>query len=315
MISGFWNPRRVLLVALAVVVLVATLAVLPGLVPWASTTPADPAASSPGAYPNGGGRAGAGGTAGAPAPAASSPPPVTTPPAGYPVRGIDVSFFDHPNGAAIDWTAESAGGARFAYVKATENTDYTNPYFAADLADAKRSGMFAGAYVFGRPDQPNPAAQADFFFQHMNWSRDGLTLPPFVDMEWPWFKGVDDCYNLNQGQMSAWLHAFLDRLQAHIGRRPAIYTAATWWNKCVGGDRSFGRYDLDVSSCKAAPVLPASWSSWTFWQWTIQPCGGPATDQDVFHGSLGELAVLANLPPDRAGAGAEARSRPAGGGS
>lgn len=279
--------RRASLLAVAVIAVL-----LPSLQAGASPATGD-------RDPNGGGRAAADRPAGAHAEAGA------TPPAGYPVRGIDVSWWDHPNGASIDWLGQSAGGVRFAYIKATENTDYTNTYFASDLAAAKRSGMFAGAYAFGRPDQPDPAAQADFFFANMHWSRDGLTLPPFVDMEWPWFPGVNSCYDLTPAQMSAWLHTFLDTLQGHIGRRPVIYTAASWWNQCVGADPSFGRYRLDVSSCRAAPVLPASWSHWTFWQWTIPGCGGPAYDRDVYHGSLAGLALLANLDVDRpAGTGA-----------
>ncbi len=204
-----------------------------------------------------------------------------------------MASWDHPDGAPIDWAAQAAAGIRFAYVKATENTDYTNPYYAADQHDAKAAGLYVGAYVFGRPDQPDPAAQADHFFQNMNWTHDGRTLPPFVDMEWPWFTGDNDCYNLTQPQMSAWLHTFLARLQVHTGRAPLIYTAANWWNECLGTDPSFRHYGLDVSSCATTPTLPNGWTDWTFWQWTIAPCGGPATDQDVFHGSPHQLALFA----------------------
>ncbi len=253
--------------------------------PAASTT-----TSTSNAYPNGGGRA----DAGRPPAATYTPQDTPAPPAGYPVQGIDVSSWDHPDGAPIDWNALSASGYRFAYVKATENTDYTNPYFADDLREAKVAGIFTGAYAFARPDQPNPAAQADYFYQNMGWAHDGRTLPPFVDIEWPWFAGYNDCYNLTQPQMSAWLHTFLNRLQAHIGRAPLIYTAASWWNECLGTDTSFRHYGLDVSSCAASPVLPNGWTSWTFWQWTISACGGPATDQDVDHGSLPQLALYAN---------------------
>jgi GH25 family lysozyme M1 (1,4-beta-N-acetylmuramidase) len=271
-------------------VLVAAAAVLSVSVPAAQASPvAHATAAAPTGYPDGGGRANADRP-----PAAGFAPRDVTPPPGYPVTGIDVASWNHPDGAAIDWAALSASGYRFAYVKATENTDYTNPYFAADLHDAKANGMFAGAYVFARPDQPNPAAQADYFYQNMAWAHDGKSLPPFVDIEWPWFTGYDDCYNLTQPQMSAWLHTFLNRLQAHIGRAPLIYTAANWWNECLGSDKSFGRYRLDVSSCQASPTLPNGWTDWTFWQWTIAPCGGPDTDQDVFHGSLRQLALFAN---------------------
>jgi GH25 family lysozyme M1 (1,4-beta-N-acetylmuramidase) len=263
-----------------------------GTAAGAVSASAAPAASATTvSYPNGGGRADAGRPPTSFAPQDVTPP---TQPAGYPVTGIDVASWNHPNNAPIDWAGVAASGYRFAYVKATENTDYTNPFFADDLRQAKANGLFAGAYVFARPDQPDPAAQADYFYQNMGWAHDGQTLPPFVDIEWPWFTGYDDCYNLTQPQMSAWLHTFLDRLRSHIGRAPLIYTAATWWNECLGTDTSFRHYELDVSSCAASPVLPNGFTDWTFWQWTIDACGGPSTDQDVFHGPLWQLALFAN---------------------
>src|SRR5947209_3761675 len=54
----------------------------------------------------------------------------TTLPAGS--RGVDVSGWQHPGGAAVDWNRVAASGVRFAVVKATELTAtglYTNPWF------------------------------------------------------------------------------------------------------------------------------------------------------------------------------------------
>ncbi|WP_263454529.1 GH25 family lysozyme [Streptomyces sp. LS1784] len=40
--------------------------------------------------------------------------------------GLDVSGYQ----GNVNWSSVSANGAKFAYVKATEGTGYTNPYFA-----------------------------------------------------------------------------------------------------------------------------------------------------------------------------------------
>jgi len=58
--------------------------------------------------------------------------------------GIDVSNYQHPNGAAINWAAVKASGQSFVFVKATEGVNgatpaYTNPYFAQDWAGAGAS--------------------------------------------------------------------------------------------------------------------------------------------------------------------------------
>jgi GH25 family lysozyme M1 (1,4-beta-N-acetylmuramidase) len=42
------------------------------------------------------------------------------------VKGMDVSGYQ----GNVNWPAAWNNGARFAYVKATEGTGYTNPYFA-----------------------------------------------------------------------------------------------------------------------------------------------------------------------------------------
>ena len=48
------------------------------------------------------------------------------------ITGVDVASYQHPGGAAIDWGQVRSAGHRFAYVKASEGTSYTNPYFAQD---------------------------------------------------------------------------------------------------------------------------------------------------------------------------------------
>src|SRR5262245_41619579 len=146
------------------------------------SSPVEPAAFS-GATAEHNGYPGAGRPASAPsgsANAASSLP--AGPPAGYDVNGIDVSSNDYSNGNRPDWAARKAGGDEFAYVKATEATDYYNPYFSADYRTAKSAGLYVGAYAFGRPDLGNAAGQANYFAHRLEWTRDGKTLPPFLDI-------------------------------------------------------------------------------------------------------------------------------------
>src|SRR3954470_16614241 len=156
------------------------------------------------------------------------------PGAQYTIKGIDVSSHDHSTFKTIDWAGQAAQGVSFAYVKATESGNYVNPYFARDLADAKKAGLLAGAYTFARPDRGDPVGDANVFIDNAGWANDSKTLVPFVDLEWPYFKTVGACYNLDQTAMRAWIQSFLDQVQARIGRKAMIYTAANWWNQCVG---------------------------------------------------------------------------------
>src|SRR3954453_10276082 len=60
----------------------------------------------------------------------------------YPLRGIDVS---HHQGQ-IDWSAVKASGIQFAYIKATEGTEFTDATFAENWRNSNTAGIVRGAY-------------------------------------------------------------------------------------------------------------------------------------------------------------------------
>jgi GH25 family lysozyme M1 (1,4-beta-N-acetylmuramidase) len=243
--------------------LVATVAVVTGAPTFAGVVGSTPATGP--SVAGDGGWAHAAIAPGAAWPQGASVPAIS-PPSGYPVRGIGVSAFDHDAGKPpLVWPDQAAAGLKFAYVKATEGTSYVNPHYGTDVSGAKAAGLYAGAYAFGRPDLTNPVGQADYFVNHMQWSRDGKTLPPFLDIEWPYFAGVQACYNLSTTQMVSWIGSFVSELRARIGVTPMIYTNVNWWNPCTGNNGSFGNYLLDIASCtNSPPSLPGWGTRWTF---------------------------------------------------
>ncbi|MET7435206.1 GH25 family lysozyme, partial [Streptomyces flaveolus] len=98
--------------------------------------------------------------------------------AGTRPRGHDVSSHQR----RVDWAAARAKGARFVYVKATESTNYRNPYFSGQYSGAREAGLIRGAYHFARPDRSSGAKQAAYFVRHGgDWRADGWTLPPALD--------------------------------------------------------------------------------------------------------------------------------------
>jgi GH25 family lysozyme M1 (1,4-beta-N-acetylmuramidase) len=223
-------------------------------------------------------------------------------PAGYPTGGIDISGHDHQK-FGVHWPTEVAAGTQFVYVKATEGTTFVNPYFATDYAAARAAHRYVGAYVYTRPDRGNPIGQADFFLKHARFDHDAQTLVPFVDLEWP-YAGVttDRCYNLKPDQLRAWIHAFIGRIEAGIGRKPMIYTNANWWNPCTGNDASFGGYPLDIANyTKKPPQLPAGWTTFALWQYVPgNPTKPDDHDRDVVNGGLAGLKAL-TWPPRSTG--------------
>jgi GH25 family lysozyme M1 (1,4-beta-N-acetylmuramidase) len=151
--------------------------------------------------------------------------------------------------------------------------------------------------VFARPDDPDALGQADFLVDTMQWATDGQTMPPMVDLEWPYFE-APMCYGLTPPEMVAWISEFVERVEARIGRPPTIYTNVHWWNPCTANSSDFARYPLDVSSCDLdPPQLPGWGHGWTFWQHDIPDCGlGSTRDSDVFHGTYEELAAFTASP-------------------
>jgi GH25 family lysozyme M1 (1,4-beta-N-acetylmuramidase) len=204
------------------------------------------------------------------------------------VLGLDVSSHQ----GNVNWPAVTAAGARFAYVKATEGTGYTNPFFAQQYNGSYQFGMIRGAYHFALPNVSGGAAQADYFVNHGGgWSRDGRTLPPGLDIEYNPYGST--CYGLSQAGMRSWIQAFSDRVHARTGRYPTVYTSTTWWVTCTGNWSGLGSTNpLFVAQYASSPgALPSGWGFWTFWQYAAS--GTYPGDQDYFNGDTNRLTALA----------------------
>jgi GH25 family lysozyme M1 (1,4-beta-N-acetylmuramidase) len=222
-----------------------------------------------------------------PKPTPPKPPPAPAPKPPGP-QGLDVSSHQ----GNVNWAGAAHSAGTFAYVKATEGTGYQNPYFKQQYNGAYQAGLIRGAYHFATPNTSTGAAQATYFLAHGGgWSRDGRTLPPAVDLEYNPYG--QQCYGMTPAALVAWVHDFVRTMRAHTGRYPAIYTSTRWWALCMGNDTTFGadplwiaRYSTSIGS------LPPSWRSWAIWQYADS--GTLPGDQDVFHGSLAQLRVLAS---------------------
>ena len=107
----------------------------------------------------------------------SAPTPTATPaptPTPRITEGIDVSHWQ----GAIDWTMVAASGKRFAYIKASESTDFVDPAFLQNRAGARAAGLYVGAYHFAQPSATagDAVAEADHFIDTAG--RPGATSSP-----------------------------------------------------------------------------------------------------------------------------------------
>ena len=229
----------------------------------------------------------------------AAPSYVYTPPFG--ILGMDVSGSQatvNADGSRTDnvnWTGSYSQGARFAYVKATEGTDFVSGTFSQQYNGAYNAGLIRGAYHFALPSASSGAAQANWFLAHGGgWSADGKTLPPLLDIEYnPYGSLGDTCYSMAGPAMVAWIHDFSNTVLAKTGRLPAIYTTADWWSRCTGNDGGFGQQPLHIAAYNTTGPgsLPNGWNMYSIWQFSDN---GPfAGDSNVWNGSYADLQRFA----------------------
>ncbi|WP_308164662.1 GH25 family lysozyme [Nonomuraea sediminis] len=223
------------------------------------------------------------------------------------LAGVDVSNWT----GEVDWDSVSSGGAKFAFVQATEGTNYRNPSFDAQYGGAANAGLLRGAYHLAQPHESDGATQADFFLQNGgSWTGGGQTLPGVLDLEDNPYRdknGKNTCYDLSPKDMVTWIKDFTTKYRQVTGVRTIIYTTTSWWRTCTGDSAKFAANPLWLAHWGNEPgELPKSWQQHTFWQSAEK--GPLAGGQDSFNGTDAELGTLANPPAEVTVSGA-ARDR------
>ncbi|WP_171046696.1 GH25 family lysozyme [Pseudarthrobacter sp. NamE5] len=214
------------------------------------------------------------------------------------IQGVDVSSWQ----PGIDWDGQFNQGARFAYVKATEGTTYTNPEYHNQYNGSRSAGMIRGAYHFATPSTSSGADQARYFVSRGGgWSADGITLPPLLDIEYNPYQALGNtCYNMSATQMVTWIRDFSNTMVALTGRKPAIYTTTDWWKTCTANNGGFSDHPLHLASYATSPgTLPNGWSAYSIWQYS--PEGPYVGDSNVWNGTYSQLKAFAYGRPLSAG--------------
>lgn len=197
---------------------------------------------------------------------------------------VDIS---HHNGNVDLVKAQQAGIAGVIH-KATQGTGMFDNMYIQNRQKAQTAGLMWGAYHFGTSG--DGAAQADFFLGKVN--PDGQTLL-VLDYE----------PNGNSTMTLAQAKAFVSRVNAVTGRFPGLYSGSLIKEQLGGKppDPILSQCFLWIAQYGPQPKnIPATWSSWTMWQYTdgvngpvphsvngIGPC-----DRDQFNGTLQQLQAL-----------------------
>ena len=94
--------------------------------------------------------------------------------------------------------------------------------------------------------------------------------------------------------------AFVTHIKEHTGKFPGFYSGHDIKEALgTGTDPLLARCWLWLAQYGATPVVPASWQTWTMWQYTDGAFGpqphavaGISLDRDKFNGTKDELTQL-----------------------
>jgi len=164
---------------------------------------------------------------------------------------IDISH----NAGTMDWAEAKAAGVTHAYIKATDGPSWRDPQFAYNWQEAKVHGIKRGAWHYYR-NYANPTEQAMSFLEVVG---DDLgEIIPALDVE-------DDDSPVTPDDIWSWL-LIVDEAKRI---RPAIYTAAWWWDRYMDGTTWATDYALWVANWTEAdePVIPKDWAGVGYWLW------------------------------------------------
>ncbi len=210
-------------------------------------------------------------------------------PEDYAVKGVDVSYYQ----GDIDWNVLAEDEhAMFAFIKATEGSSHVDEKFAENWENARKAGVYVGAYHFVSFESPGET-QADNFIATV--PKQANSLPPVLDLE---------LYNeeviLNppdKEHVHEILDAMIEKLESHYGVKPIIYTSSNLYVKYLLG--SYGDCELWMSNTKCEPL-----ADWDFWQYSFEGylpgmwADNIPIDLNVYNGTEEEFYKQFGLSPD-----------------
>lgn len=203
----------------------------------------------------------------------------------FKLKGIDVSHWQ----GEIKWNLVKDDGISFAYIKSTEGVDYIDPKFSTNLQEAKKAGLFVGAYHFCTPSSLKDAQDEAMHFNNVILKHGGiemLDLPPVIDIE--------KNQGLNKKQISEIVEAWMDIVKQKTQTQPIIYSYTYFIKDFL--DQRLNTIPLWLAHYDPKqPPFPLPWQSWVFFQFTdkgkVDGINGNV-DLNDFNGGIKELELM-----------------------
>lgn len=213
------------------------------------------------------------------------------------IYGIDISKYQHGTEKkryAIDWkrlrithlgtlSKKNIQGdvdykVSFVFIKSTEGTSVTNPYYRTDYQAARNNGYPVGSYHFFS-HRSTGAQQARYFLEH-TYVKKG-DLPPVLDLE-PYPSQVETM----GGAAAMWkqVRVWLQTVEKQTGMQPILYISQSFVNRYL---------DAAPDIKRMYPVWIARYGEYKpdlkLWIWQLAPDGRVAgirgtVDINVFNG-------------------------------
>ena len=222
------------------------------------------------------------------------------------IHGADVSRWQHPNDAPIDFTKMHAAGMRFVMIKASDTRDDSDAlslkYVIMDRSAAQAAGLYTGFYHYAVLPNVKTDEQviidAQTQAQKVVWRIGALggfnerDLPYALDLE-------NNCVSasgktctryLPKAQITLWAKTFLKLVKEKTGRTPIIYSYPSFLEGAMVRDDELRQYPLWLAQYAIDPADPIaqpglkeggcyvhSWttancsSQWIIWQYSS--CG------------------------------------------
>jgi lysozyme len=222
------------------------------------------------------------------------------------IHGADISRWQHPNDAPIDFVKMHDAGLRFVMIKASDTRDDADAlslkYLIMDRSAAQAAGLYTGFYHYAvLPDvstNEQVITDAQTQAQKALWRLGALggynerDLPYALDLE-------NNCVRLSgktcarylpKVQITLWAKTFLKIIKDKTDRTPIIYSYPSFLEGAMVRDDELRQYPLWLAQYAINPADPLaqpglkeggcfvhSWttancsSNWTVWQYTS--CG------------------------------------------
>ena len=222
------------------------------------------------------------------------------------IHGADISRWQHPNDAPIDFVKMHEAGVRFVMIKASDTRDDADAlslkYLIMDRSAAQAAGIYTGFYHYAvLPDvstNEQVITDAQTQAQKALWRLGALggynerDLPYALDLE-------NNCVRLSgktcarylpKAQITLWAKTFLKIVKDKTDRTPIIYSYPSFLEGAMVRDDDLRQYPLWLAQYAINPADPLaqpglkeggcfvhSWttancsSTWTVWQYTS--CG------------------------------------------